>query len=97
MPVNAKLHHGLAFDDVAGELAAGRWMLYPYEAYGQMDRAEWNDQLVKHLARLRINADIVDIPRKSVVVVVNAAALPTLEQVTESVATIVHRRAMGRL
>jgi hypothetical protein len=84
------------FDDVAGKLAAGRWLVYPYEAYGQLDRAEWNAELVAYLAERGVSVEVIDIPRKSVVVVVNAAAVPTLEQVTESVAAIEYRRAMGR-
>lgn len=85
------------FDDVAGKLAAGLWMAYPYETYRQLDRAEWNDQLMKHLARRGVAADVIDIPKKSVVVIVNADALPTLEQVQGTVSAIEHVRSLGRL
>lgn len=84
------------FDNVAGDLAAGRWLVYPYETYGQLDRDEHNEQLVKYLAERGINAEVIDLPEKSVAVVVNAAAVPTREQVTESIEAIVHQRAMGR-
>lgn len=84
------------FDAVAGKLADGRWLVYPYEAYGQLDRGEWNAELVAYLAERGVAAEVIDIPRKSVTVVVNAAAVPSLEQVAESVAAIEHRRAMGR-
>lgn len=84
------------FDDTAAKLNAGQWLVYPYEAYGQLDRAEWNDQLVKHVGRHGIDAEVIDIPRKSVAVVVNVAAQPTFDQVTESIAAIDHQRTMGR-
>lgn len=84
------------FADTAGELERGRWLVYPYEAYGQLDRGEWNAELVAYLAERGVSAEVIDIPRKSVAVVVNAAAVPTLEQVTESVAAIEYQRAMGR-
>ena len=82
-------------DETVGKLQAGRWLVLPYEAYGQLDRAEWNDQLVKHLAELGINAEVIDIPKKSVTVVVNTDAVPIRDQVVESVAAIDHQRAMG--
>lgn len=85
------------FEGATRKLASGSWLVYPYEAYGQLDRAEWNDQLVKHLAERGITVEVIDIPRKSVVLVVNVAAVPTFEQSTESVDAIVHQRAMGRL
>lgn len=85
------------FDNVAGDLATGRWLVYPYEAYGQLDRDEHNDQLLKFLAEHGVDAEVIDLPEKSVVVVVNAAAVPTREQVIESIDAIVHQRAMGRL
>ncbi len=85
------------FDVVAGKLAAGKWMAYPYETYGQLDRAEWNAELVKYLGECGVEAEVIDIPKKSVVVVVNCAAVPTQEQVTGSIAAIDHLRALGRL
>lgn len=84
------------FADTAGTLRSGHWLAYPYEAYGQLDRAEWNGELVAYLAECGVYAEVIDIPRKSVVVVVNAAALPTLEQLVESVAAVEYQRAMGR-
>lgn len=84
-------------DDVVKELSAGRWLVYPYEAYGQLDRTEHNDQLMQHAARYGLQVEVIDISRRSVVVVVNTANLPTFEQITESVAAVVHDRAMGRL
>lgn len=83
------------FDDTAGKLNVGKWVVYPYETYGQLDRGEWNDQLVKHLGAHGIDAEVLDIPKKSIAVVVNADALPTLEQITESISAIDHQRAMG--
>lgn len=83
------------FDDVVSKLGAGSWAAFPYEAYGQLDRGEWNAELVKYLAERDIQADVIDVPKKSVVVVVNAAALPTVEQLAESIAAIEYRRAMG--
>lgn len=83
------------FGDTAGKLMNGGWLVYPYETYGQLDRGEWNTELVKHLAERGIRADVIDIPKKSVAVVVNVDAQPTLEQITESIAAIDHQRAMG--
>lgn len=85
------------FDDVAGKLARGHWLIYPYETYGEQDRAEFNDQLVKHLDERGIAADAIDMPEKDVVVVVNVRALPARDQVIESIAAVEFQRAMGRL
>lgn len=83
------------FDETAGKLQAGGWLVYPYEAYGQLDRGEWNTELVKYLAERGIAAEVIDIPRKSVTVVVNAVAVPTRDQVVESIAAVDYRRVMG--
>ena len=83
------------FDDVVGKLAAGNWIAYPYEAYGQLDRAEWNDQMVKYLAERDIHADVIDVPKKSVAVLINIDWPPSFEQVTDSIAAIDHQRAVG--
>jgi len=84
------------FDDVATKLAGGSWIAYPYEAYGQLDRGEWNAELVAYLAERGVTVEVIDIPRKSVAVVVNTAAVPSVEQVTQSIAAIEYQRAMGR-
>lgn len=83
-------------DQLAADLAAGRWLVRPYETYGQVDRAEWNTEFVAFVAERQIRAGVIDIPKKSVVIVFNVDAQPTFEQVTESVAAIDHQRAMGR-
>lgn len=85
------------FDEIAGKLASGLWMAYPYETYGQLDRDEWNDQLVKHLEQRGVQAEVIDLRKKSIVIVVNAVALPTLDQVKGTVAAIQHVRSLGRL
>lgn len=84
------------FDDIATRLAAGNWLAYPYEAYGQLDRDEWNTELVAYLAERGVDATVIDIPKRSIAIVVNAAAVPSLEQVAESVAAVEYQRAMRR-
>jgi hypothetical protein len=80
------------FGDTVGKLMNGRWLVYPYEAYRQFDRSEWNAELVEYLAERGVRAEVIDIRKKSVVVVINVDDQPTFEQVTESVAVIEHRR-----
>lgn len=85
----------LDFADVAGKLLNGHWLAYPYEAYGQLDRDEWNAELVRYLAERGIRADIIDIPKKNVAVLINLDAQPSFEQVVESVAAVEHKRMTG--
>lgn len=90
--------HRLAdFDDAAGKLKSGHWLALPYETYGQLDRGEWNTELVKYLAERGIRADVIDLPKKSVAVLFNLDAQPTFDQIVESVTAIDYHRAMGRL
>ena len=86
----------LDFQPVAGKLKLGHWLVYPYEAYGQLDRDEWNTELLKEMAERGVAAEVIDLPRKNVAVVVNVAAQPTLEQVIESIAAIEYHRFTGR-
>lgn len=83
------------FDDTAGKLKNGRWVVYRYEAYGRLDRAEWNTELVRYLAERGIRADVIDIPKKDVAVLINLDAQPSFEQIVESVAAVEHRRMTG--
>jgi hypothetical protein len=84
------------FYDAVGKLRNGNWVVYPYEAYGQLDRDEWNAELVKELARRGIDADVIDLPEKDLAVVVNLDAIPTFEQIVESVAAMQYHRFTGR-
>ncbi|MGW3992338.1 hypothetical protein ACWEF6_02510 [Amycolatopsis sp. NPDC004772] len=83
------------FDNAAGKLKTGHWIALPYEAYGQLDRGEWNDELVRYLAEREVRADVIDIPKKSVAVLINVDWAPTFEQIVESVTAVEHRRMTG--
>ena len=80
----------------AGELMNRRWIVIQYEAYGMLDRGEWNAELILYLDDVGVFADVIDLPEKNVCVVVNLRAIPTLAQVVESVAAIEHHRFTGR-
>ena len=80
----------------AGELANGKWVVIRYDAYGLLDRAEWNAELIGYLAELEVDAYVIDLPEKDLVVVVNVRALPTRDQVAASISAIEHHRFTGR-
>jgi hypothetical protein len=79
--------------DIAGELQRGRWCVYLHEWLGDDgDLATWQAQVAALAARSGVEACFVEIPRKDMTLVANARALPSFEQVTESVAALEHHR-----
>lgn len=83
----------VAQHDIAGELRRGRWCVYLHEWLGdEHDLATWQAQVAGHAARSGVEVCFVEIPRKDMTLVANVRALPSFEQVTESVAALEHYR-----
>jgi hypothetical protein len=83
-------------DAIAGELQRGRWCVYLHEWLGDdHDLTTWRAQVAGHAARSGVEICFVEIPRKDMTLVANVRALPTFEQVTESVAALEHYRGLA--
>ncbi len=83
-------------DLYAGELLNGKWLVFRYEDFGDLDRLLCLAVLEVDLADAGIDTTIVDLPRKGVVLVANKAQLPTFEQVQSVVDRIEYDRFMDR-
>ncbi|HEY3477292.1 MAG TPA: hypothetical protein VGL02_00205, partial [Streptomyces sp.] len=81
-------------DAIAGELQRGKWCVYLHEWLGdEHDLPTWQAQVAARAAQSGIEVCFVEIPRKDMTLVANVAALPSFEQVTESVAALEHYRS----
>jgi hypothetical protein len=88
--------HLVGQEAIAGELQRGRWCVYLHEWLGDNnDPATWQAQVAAHAARSGIEVCFVEIPRKDMTLVANVGALPSFEQVTESVAALEHYRSLA--
>lgn len=83
-------------DLYAGELLLGRWLVFGYEDFGQLDRLQCLAVLDAELTHTGIESLIVDLPRKGIVIVANEARLPTFEQVQSTIACIEYNRFVDR-
>lgn len=82
-------------DAIAGELSRGKWCVYLHEWLGdEHDLPTWRLQVAEHAAEFGIEVCFMDIPRKDMTLVANVHALPSFEQVTQSVAALEHYRGM---
>lgn len=78
---------------IAGELQRGKWCVYLHEWLGdEHDLPTWRTQVAEHAARSGVEVCFVEIPRKDMTLVANVRALPSFEQVVESVAALEHYR-----
>jgi len=76
-------------DAIAGELSRGKWCVYLHEWLGDdYDLPAWRDQVAEHAAEFGVEVCFMDIPRKDMTLVANVHALPSFEQVTQSVAAL---------
>ena len=81
---------------IAGELQRGKWCVYLHEWLGdEHDLATWRTQVAAHAARSGVEVCFMEIPRKDMTLVANVRALPSFEQVTESVAALEHYRGLA--
>ncbi len=80
-------------DAIAGELSRGKWCVYLHEWLGdENDLPTWRMQVAEHAAEFGVDVCFMDIPRKDMTLVANVQALPSFEQVTQSVAALEHYR-----
>jgi len=85
----------VGLDAIAGELLRGKWCVYLHEWLGdELDLPTWRTQVATHAAESGVDVCFIEIPRKDMTLVANVRALPTFEQVTESVAALEHYRSM---
>ena len=78
---------------ITGQLMLGKWCIYLHEWLGDDgDLAIWQTQVATHAARSGVEVCFVEIPRKDMTLVANVRALPSFEQVTESVSALEYYR-----
>ena len=78
---------------IAGELQRGKWCVYLHEWLGdEHDLATWRADVATHAAESGVEVCFMEIPRKDMTLVANVHALPSFEQVTQSVAALEHYR-----
>ncbi|MEU7783018.1 MULTISPECIES: hypothetical protein [unclassified Amycolatopsis] len=81
---------------IAGELQRGKWCVYLHEWLGDdHDLPGWRAQVAAEAERSGVEVCFVEIPRKDMTLVANVRALPSFEQVTESVAALEHYRGLA--
>lgn len=82
---------------IAGELRRGKWCVYLHEWLGdEHDLATWRTQVATHAAENDVEICFVEIPRKDMTLVANVRALPSFEQVIESVSALERYRSRCR-
>ncbi|RSM36079.1 hypothetical protein DMA12_41605 [Amycolatopsis balhimycina DSM 5908] len=81
---------------IAGELLRGKWCVYLHEWLGDdFDLEGWRELVAAEAERSGVEVCFVQIPRKDMTLVANVRALPSFEQVTESVAALEHYRGLA--
>ncbi len=74
---------------IAGELLGGKWCVYLHEWLGDdHDLPSWQAEVAAQAEEVGVQVCFVDIPRKDMTLVANVRAMPSFEQVTESVAAL---------
>ena len=82
-------------DAIAGELGRGKWCVYLHEWLGDDgDLPTWRAQVAARAEQAGVEVCFVEIPRKDMTLVANVRALPSFEQVTESVSALEHYRGL---
>ena len=78
---------------IGGELKRGKWCVYLHEWLGDdTDLDTWQTQVAELARQWEVEVCFVEIPRKAMTLVANVRALPSFEQVTESVAALEYYR-----
>jgi hypothetical protein len=86
----------VGLEAIAGELLRGKWCVYLHEWLGdEYDLPTWQSQVAEHAEGSGVEVCFVEIPRKDMTLVANVRALPTFEQVIESVTALEHYREMA--
>ncbi|MEV6445115.1 hypothetical protein [Amycolatopsis sp. NPDC051716] len=83
--------------DIAAALQRGKWIIVPWERLGpDNDLPHWQAALQELCVDSDIDPLFIDIRRRSLTVVVNAALpVPETEQIHTSIAAVEHSRFVG--
>ena len=85
----------VGLEAIAGELLRGKWCVYLHEWLGDdLDLPSWQAEVAAHAEHAGVEVCFIEIPRKDMTLVANVRALPSFEQVTESVAALEHHRGL---
>lgn len=84
--------------DITTALQRGKWIVVPWERLGpDNDLPRWQSALRELCESTGIDPLFIDIRRRSLTVVVNAAlSVPAAEQVQSSIAAVEYSRFVGR-
>ncbi|EOD70457.1 hypothetical protein H480_00837 [Amycolatopsis vancoresmycina DSM 44592] len=85
----------VGLEAIAGELLRGKWCVYLHEWLGDDDLPGWQARVAAHAELAGVEVCFIEIPRKDMTLVANVRALPSFEQVTESVAALEHYRGLA--
>ncbi len=86
----------VGLEAIAGELLRGKWCVYLHEWLGdELDLPTWQAEVATHAEHAGVEVCFVEIPREDMTLVANVRALPSFEQVTESVAALEHYRELN--
>lgn len=88
----------VAQDAIADELLRGKWCVYLHEWLGDDgDLPTWQAEVAAKASLSGVEVCFVEIPRKDMTLIANVRALPSFDQVTESVAALEdYRRRIDR-
>lgn len=85
----------VGLEAIAGELLRGKWCVYLHEWLGDdLDLPGWQAEVAANAEHSGVEVCFIEIPRKDMTLVANVRALPSFEQVTESVAALEHYRGL---
>jgi hypothetical protein len=84
--------------EMAGQLINGKWIVARWEHLAEdEDLEQWKAVLYRNCAELGVDPYIIDLPKKSLTIVFNAALpAPTFEQLETSIAAIEYHRFRDR-
>lgn len=76
-------------NEVPAELAAGRWVVYPHEAFPDSVSVEsWTDEITTLCRSHGVTAAVITSDEQNLTVIVNAERPPTPQQIKESIAVL---------
>jgi hypothetical protein len=83
--------------EIAGELERGKWMIVRWENLGPDEDLAYWQAVVRDACTADIDPLFIDVPRRSLTVVLNAAfPAPDDEQIHLSIAAVEYSRFTGR-
>jgi hypothetical protein len=83
--------------ELAGKLLNGNWCAVRHENAGpDCDLEHWKKCLDAWCTEFGVAVDYIDIKREDITVAYNLAAVPTFDQVQQTIARAIHERWMER-